>query len=365
MRQIREELGPDAVILHTTQVRPSGLRRLGGATEVEVVAALDRVPPRTEGAAAALPATHARRGRTPARRPGAPPARAFRKSPQTVEEQLADLRDLVVRLGGVRLLTPELVSLWERLVGAGVEESVAHATLRSLPRGDEDGRPLDGDALLAALEERLAAMLPIARPPVTARPPVVALVGPPGAGKTVTLAKLAARARIAGVQVGIASAADGLLGSPSPLESFAPILGATYDYAPTAPDLAPLATGEGRTGTLLIDTPGVSPGDGDGLASLETLLRAAAPTQVHLVLPATATTADALAAVRAFAPLGVSDLVWTRLDEAQTLGTLLSVALEVGRPLSWFGTGPDVPGDLEQASGEALVRRVLAVEAVA
>jgi flagellar biosynthesis protein FlhF len=369
MRQIREELGPDAVILHTKQARPRGLLRFSGDAGVEVVAALDPTPEARHaaktGAEPSPPRDRPDRRPAPRRATPAPPARSTRRTPQTVEEQIAELRELVVRLGGIRLLTPELVGLWERLVSAGVDESLAHATLSTLPRIDEDGRALGADTLIQALEERLVSMVPLAAPRVTDRAPVVAVVGPPGAGKTTTLAKLAARARITGVEVDLASFGDGLLGTASPLEAFATIIGATYVFASSPDDLAPLATDSSRTGTLLIDTPGISLGDQAGRAELETFLRSVAPTEVHLVLPATVKTADALAAIRAFRPLGVTSLVWTRMDETTSHGTVLSVSLEAACPLAWFGTGPDVPGDLEPASGADLVHRVLGVEVAA
>lgn len=371
MRQIREELGPDAVILHTKQGRSRGLLRLGGDAGVEVVAALDPTPDaRRATAVSGEPATptadRPERGRGAARRT-APviAAKPARRTPQTVEEQLAELRDLVVRLGGIRLLTPELVALWERLVTSGVDESLAHATLSTLPRVDEDGRPLGADALVQVLEDRLVSMVPVAAPRVTERAPVVVVIGSPGSGKTTTVAKLAARARIAGVEVDLASVADGPLGTPSPLEAFAPIIGATFMFAASPEELGPVATDTSRTGTLLIDTPGITLGDAAGRAALQALLAAVVPTEVHLALPATTKTADALAAIRALVPLGVTSLVWTRMDETTSHGTVLSVSLEAACPLAWFGTGPEVPGDLVPASAGALVHRVLGAEVAA
>jgi flagellar biosynthesis protein FlhF len=194
---------------------------------------------------------------------------------------------------------------------------------------------------------------------------VAALVGPPASGKTTTLAKIAARHRIAGREVEIACAADGPLGAPSPLETFAPMIGAGFTFVEEPDDLAPLVARAASGAVVLLDTPGVSAADATGDRRLEPLLVAAAPRQVHLVLPATAKAGDALAAIRAFSSLGATDLVWTHLDETASHGTVLGVSLEAGCPLSCFGTGPDVPGDLEPASAGALIRRVLPAEVMA
>jgi flagellar biosynthesis protein FlhF len=388
MRRIRDELGPDAVILHTRHARPRGLLRLRSGPAVEVVAAIDPAPggpgssageaggsqPLPGGADGLAsgsdrsPAARREWGRSAGRKALSPRGTVGTagglRGPATVEEQIAELRDLVVRLGGIRLLTPDLVGLWERMVASGVDESLTHAVLRSLPLTDGDGRPLPAEALARALEARLVQMVPLAPPPPEGGH-VTALVGPPASGKTTTLAKIAARHRIAGREVEIASAADGPLGAPSPLETFAPMIGAGFTFVEEPGDLTPLLARAAAGAVVLLDTPGVSAGDATGDSRLGPLLAAAAPGQVHLVLPATAKAADAQAAIRTFASLGVTDLVWTHLDETTTHGTVLGVSLEAGCPLSCFGTGPDVPGDLEPASAEALVRRVLPAEVMA
>jgi flagellar biosynthesis protein FlhF len=390
MRRIREELGPDAVILHTRH--PRGWLRFAGGAAVEVLAAVD--PPaageRAPGAATPAPAetsTPTAPGRPPGRGrsggaerrgPGPRPTAAGRgfaagqdhrpeegagaRPGSTVEARLAELRDLVMRLGGVRLLAPELAPFWERLVASGLDESLAHAVLAGLPRLDGDGRPLAGPALAAAVEARLISMIPIAGSVLTDATPAVAVIGPPGAGKTTTLAKLAARARIAGAEAEIVSLADGGLGAPSPLEAFARIVGAAYTFVLGADDLPPVLARAANRATIFIDTPALTPGDAARRAEVGALLRAAAVARVHLVLPATCRPVDALAMLRATEPLGVTDVIWTRLDETAHHGGALGVSIEGGRPLAFFTAGPDVPGDIEPATAAGLVRRVLAAE---
>jgi flagellar biosynthesis protein FlhF len=63
--------------------------------------------------------------------------------------------------------------------------------------------------------------------------------------------------------------------------------------------------------------------------------------------------------VAAFTPLGVTHLAFTRLDETRSVGSLVGVAVDSRLPLSFFGTGRDVPTDLRPASAEELLRRAL------
>ena len=112
-------------------------------------------------------------------------------------------------------------------------------------------------------------------------------------------------------------------------------------------------------GLALVDTPGLSPRDDRGLTRLHGFLRAARPNQVHLTIPATTKTEDALAVVRAYAPLGVTHLCLTRLDESGTCGSLITVRVASGLPVSYLGTGREIPHDIRPATARDLARRAL------
>jgi flagellar biosynthesis GTPase FlhF len=68
---------------------------------------------------------------------------------------------------------------------------------------------------------------------------------------------------------------------------------------------------------------------------------------------------ETFAAVRAFAALGVTHLLFTRLDETTTEESLLTVAVEAGMPLSYFATGREIPDDLRPATASELLRRIV------
>jgi flagellar biosynthesis protein FlhF len=361
MRQIREELGPDALILHTKSVEPWGPMRLVRGGGVEILAAVDQVdgadepaPERTAPVelrasaatlAAAAPAAPA------ARRPAAPIAAPA----DGLHAEVATLKNLLVQFGGGRLLPPALGPYYERLVAGGVEPALALRLLHEVAAVAEgDGEPGPTERCVG---DALARMLRVAAPAAGAAR--VALVGPAGAGKTVTAAKLAARAQMSRGGTAILNLDGNGFTSPGPLETLAAILDVSYAAAVSADDLA-RATGQAPLGgTLVIDTPAVGVADEAGLARLVHLLAAASPDEVHLVLPATMKTADALAAVRAFSAAGVTHLLFTRLDETTSCGSVLSVGIETGLPLSYLGTGREIPGDLVAADPAHIVHRAL------
>jgi flagellar biosynthesis protein FlhF len=335
MRRVREELGPEAVILHSKQRRPWGPLRLVQSGEVEILAAVDREE-------------------TP--RPAARPAWAA--SADALRDDVTELRHLLVRWAGARMLAPEVVPFHARLLAAGVPDTLALRITDGLPHPSAGPRESTAATTAHDLEERLAAMIRVGGPAATRRGRV-ALVGPTGAGKTISLAKLAARAKIGGVRPEILDLDGTGLGTPAPLEAFATILGIPYCLALTGEEVAAARARSTVPDLTLIDTPGLVPGDHTALARLGTLLRGVRPDEVHLVLSATTKIADAMAAVRAFSVLAPTHLLFTRLDETTSCGSILSVGVESGLPISFLGNGREIPTDLVQATPSELTRRTL------
>ena len=89
-----------------------------------------------------------------------------------------------------------------------------------------------------------------------------------------------------------------------------------------------------------------------GLRHLQELLRAVAPDEVHLVLSATSKGPDTRAAV-------VTPLLFTHLDETASCASVIDACIESGLPLSYVGTGRDIPGDLDAAEPRRLIHRTL------
>ncbi len=98
---------------------------------------------------------------------------------------------------------------------------------------------------------------------------------------------------------------------------------------------------------ILIDTPGLSPKDTQGIEALALMLDAAQLSEVHLALPASGSEASLLAAHRAFGPLRPTRLLFTKVDEAVTYGVILSVASQVHAELSYMTNGPRIPEQIE------------------
>ncbi|GAB6875763.1 flagellar biosynthesis protein FlhF [Thermaerobacter litoralis] len=339
LQQVRAEMGPDAVILQARPVRGRGVWAWFGRGPrwVEVTAAWDgdRPSPRDPGPAGRGDGT----GHSPRRLdvavgdgPLAPPAVTSPARPAPDSRTAG-------RTGPGP--APGLQALPPAVPAAGPLQPPAGAG----PEGDP------GDRARA-----IPRILPPPGPPLGG---VVVLVGPTGAGKTTTVAKLAARAVLdEGRPVALLAADTYRLGATAALGAYAELLGLplTVAYAPGEAAAWREALGEAApAGPLaLVDTAGRNLLLPEVAVELAALLAAVRPARVLLVLPATLAGAEAAALVAVGRRLGVTDLVLTKLDECLDPAAVLARAGRWGLPLALVGCGQRVPDDLLAGSAEAL-----------
>jgi flagellar biosynthesis protein FlhF len=219
--------------------------------------------------------------------------------------------------------------------------------------------PALGAALAAGpLEATLAARLGFASLPTGRERPVM-FVGPPGAGKTLTCAKLAARLVMRGAQPAVVTADGQRAGATAQLGAFTGVLGLTLAVAPTPATLGKALARRARAEAVLVDTAGCDPFDPPQAMALRALATLA-EAELVLVLPAGLDAAEAADLARAFAALGARHMVATRLDSARRLGAVLAAAEAGPLLLTEGGIGPDVADGLEPLSPARLAARLSA-----
>lgn len=151
------------------------------------------------------------------------------------------------------------------------------------------------------------------------------LVGPPGAGKTLTIARLATRLKLSG-QTALVITCDGRrAGAAEQLAAFTRLLGLTLIVADTPRQLARALERRAGDEPVLIDMPGLNPFEQEDQDYVREC-QAAVGGAVALVLPAGLDPADAEDLATAFKDLGATMLVATRLDQSRRLGGLLAAA---------------------------------------
>lgn len=217
--------------------------------------------------------------------------------------------------------------------------------------------PFETDDPLLALASAFTTVFTFAPLDGEPRRPLL-LAGPPGAGKTVSAAKLAARAVMAGRPVRLVTADTVRAGGIEQLEAFARVLQLPLHRAESAPRLAPIAA-EAKPGELLlIDSPGINPYSAGDRRELSQLIAASSAEPV-LVLPAGGDGVDTVELARIFRDLGVGRMIVTRLDMVQRLGSIIACADTLRLGFAEAGTSPDIAKGLNAFNPVVLARLIL------
>jgi flagellar biosynthesis protein FlhF len=195
--------------------------------------------------------------------------------------------------------------------------------------------------------------------PLAASDPPLLLVGPPGAGKTLTTAKLAARLVMSGVTPSVITADGCRAGATEQLGAFTRLLKLDLVVADHPVSLARALSRLPRTAPVLIDAPGLDPFDPAQAAELRTFAAVTGATTV-LVLQAGLDPAEAADLARAYAELGATLMIATKLDLARRLGSVLSAATAGRLALTEAGVGPGVADGLIRLTQDELAARLLA-----
>ena len=186
-------------------------------------------------------------------------------------------------------------------------------------------------------------------------PPVVALVGPTGAGKTTTAVKLALHPEaFGGRRVGVLTLDTFRVGALEQLQTYADIARFPLEVAYEADEVADALGRLAKCDVILVDTPGRSPRDTAGREHAEGLLRAAWPDEVHLVLPATLRAEAAERLREVYGGLVPTHVLVSKVDEAPADGMLAELVARLELPARWLTDGQSVPDDLRPARAHVL-----------
>jgi len=361
---VRAEQGPDAVILSSRR----------GDDGIEVTAAVDydealfadakrqqsapsAAAPAVSSQGRAEPAAAAHTAANPARpvTDSPTPAASARPAPRAdsaeygaMQRELVGLRRMLeTGLAGItwndrRLREPLRARVLEELTAMDIAPDVALTLAELTPQRTTLDNPSHIPLAL------LAKHLPIVNDTTCVAGGITAVVGPTGAGKTTTIAKLAARWCMQhGCQdLALVSTDSFRIGAREQLMTYARILGAPMHAANGAKELARVLERLKDKKLILIDTAGMGPRDERLTEQLAALKYGAARARVLLALPAQAEGQALDEIVCAFVRVKPSACVLTKVDEAASLGPVISTVLRHKLKIAYICNGQRVPEDL-------------------
>jgi len=296
---------------------------------------------------------------------------------QAVRQMVARVMHQQSRQNGAVPATSTNDPLFEHYLGL-IEQEVAEELAEQIVndarayRGEAEAIDPDDDAAgRAAVRRAIEQAMPIdpeageLRPTKDGKARVIALVGPTGVGKTTTVAKLAATFKLKqGRDVALITLDTYRIAAVDQLKTYAGILGVPLEIVTTPDEMAAAVARHAHRDGVLIDTAGRSQRDNDRLTELAALVRAANPHETHLVLSSTATQRVLLETVERFSAIQTDRIIFTKLDEAVTFGTLINIASKVNKKLSYLTTGQEVPHQIEAGKAARLAALVMGDSAI-
>ena len=358
--RVREELGPDAVILSNRSVDNG----------VELVAAIDYddsvlhtaepSPGDIQKASRQTPVNQPSPGNVVKDRPGDMPMGA---DPAMVDlrQEMHSLRTLVESQFAewtwdqMQRRQPARAELLQRLLTAGFDRDLSNYFLDQMP--DNQGI----DTAWSQVQQNLAASITVTNTDVLDKGGVVALLGATGVGKTTSIAKLAARFCLShgARHLALITTDSYRIGAQEQLFNYGRILDVPVRAATSQEELASAINAFADKRLVLIDTAGVSQRDIRINEQLQILNGGNTPVHAYIVLSA-ATQAGALEeAINAFKRQDLQGCILTKLDECQTLGGALGAVIRHQLPVAFVGDGQRVPEDIHAARPLRLVQQCI------
>lgn len=178
------------------------------------------------------------------------------------------------------------------------------------------------------------------------------LIGPTGVGKTTTIAKLAAiKALWEHKRVLLLTSDTYRIAAVEQLKTYAKILGVPIEIIFDIASVPSIIEEHDNAEIILMDTAGRSQRDKKNMDMYVNLYNAFNPDAVHLVLAANMKYRDMLDVVEHIPDIPVSHLLFTKLDETVSYGSIFNIRQVMGCPVSFLTVGQNVPKDIETAEG--------------
>ena len=252
-----------------------------------------------------------------------------------------------------------LQKIYHHLVSIGVSRPKAFLLVSTLNRNLPPGK-LQDEAALGRTAEKLLSMSIGLSYRGAERKRICAFVGPTGAGKTTTLAKIAARAALEEKKkVGLITTDTYRIAAAEQLKTYARIMQVPIevvsDKAAFRVALAKLSDRD----LVLVDTPGKNSAEPGYIDRLRDLLQLDAPVETSLLLPLTSSQDNLAENVARFRPVGYQSIIFTKLDESRHFGRIYNVIDQERKPVSWVTSGQNVPQDIERIDPGRLANMIM------
>lgn len=352
MLQIRKELGDDAVILNQRIVKTKKFLGLMTKKSFEVTAGVDEEVTVLFDKKAALPTAV-----VPQPRQQAPQAATVQTD--DLRNEIADLKAMIQSMSRQKDRTEypqELIDLLQYLNRQELDDELITVI------GDElflhlQAKQLSKEALRHEAKRilvRKLQALPFGSFAEEKR--YIQLIGPTGVGKTTSIAKMAARTVLEQKKkVAFVTTDTYRIAAIEQLKTYAGLLQAPVEIVYSVTEYEAALKKLSSYDVIFIDTAGRNYKEARYVEEITHLMPATQQLECYLVLSATAKQQDMSDIIEQFKAIPFDKFVFTKLDETNSIGTIINLMIKYNKGLAYYTSGQEVPEDIEQASAEEIV----------
>ena len=367
MRQMKKELGENAVILHTRKLGNNGMLPIPGKGMFEITAALDEPVKKTD--------TVVYNNYKPHLVEKNDFARSFQLPNQKndvfyemIKSEMVDMKEKLAQMSTfmkynhIPNLPDNLDMVLKQLVDNEIDEKLALSLIQDIQIQLKGGDYKNLKVILQVLLKKLSGMIRCSREAqlVKGDTRFIALVGPTGVGKTTTIAKLASNQKLMkNKRVGIITLDTYRIAAVEQLRTFANIADIPFIVVYTPQEFKQAVAKMKNLDVVYIDTTGRSQKDAEKLKEMKKFFKTVSCDEIHLCLSATTKPKDMVNIIENFGIFNFNHFIFTKLDETNSLGVLLNTLNKVRKPVSYLTTGQNVPDDIERASSEKLAKMIV------
>ncbi len=375
IQRAKKEMGRDAIILHTRQVKKGGILGFIYPPRVEITVVVDdqlqvdmdrhrlgNISGKPAGNQSPISAS------IDTTVPDSSNENSSREDVvlqeiQRMKNLITDIKSRMYEVEVIKGIPEQVQEFYEILINNQVNQDIALEVVNSvatrLPTDGYNDDTWARDVCLHTLQEVIQQIQPIQVNPER-KGMIVFMVGPTGVGKTTTIAKLAANLTfLDSKSVALITLDTYRVSAAEQLRTFAEIIGIPISVVFTPAEMMLAIEQYQEKDLIFVDTAGRSPYNSEQMEELREFVNIARPDETILVMSVTTDNNDLINIYQCFQSIGVDKLIFTKLDETCYYGSILNAIYEIKKPIAYVTTGQNVPDDIEVPDSLRLAQMLL------
>ena len=362
LMKVKNELGADAIILYQRKVKQRGILGFFKKPLIEVVAAKEDTPVEKTN-------IHDNKYKSPMEilQDKVIHNKEIKADDQNIAEEVSEIKNMLNTVMNTMteqglpeqiksLNNPELSRLFNSLKKQDVDKKLIHEILQQyvLVEGQRVEKKNDIEVIRDVVENVIKKYtIPYEH---EEHKKIMFFIGPTGVGKTTTIAKLAAHYTLTeGKTVGLISADTYRIAAIEQLKIYSDILSLPLEVIYKPNEIHFAMEKLKNQDLIMVDTAGRSHKNKEQIMELKKLLNEVIEKEIYLVMSCTSKNGDIKEIINTYNFLKEYNIIFTKIDEATSYGTILNIAKETKKPISYITTGQNVPDDIQKIDSQKIL----------